>query len=259
MKRVEPLRDVAGNPGGQGSTVPGRNKISVRDARAYVAGVGTSGSLLAGAAVLFLIGSAIVAFGGWPQIGAGPATSSISAAPLAARTRASQRLTAAIAATQRPALTHAGAAGAHHSGTRRRTAVEGVRTGSVQAGSTGSAQTASGTTGASTAAAAASQCGDCAGQASSQRFVSTGPGKVVKTVSSVGSDVVKTVSSVGSEVGQQITSLTGAVGQQVGAANQQAGNAVSSAGSTVGSTVTGTVTTATNAVNGLTGGLGLGH
>lgn len=42
--------------------------IKVRATRAYLAGFGTSGSLLAGAALMFLLASAIVAFRGWPQI-----------------------------------------------------------------------------------------------------------------------------------------------------------------------------------------------
>lgn len=41
----------------------------VRATRAYLAGFGTSGSLLAGAALMFVLASAIVAFHGWPQIG----------------------------------------------------------------------------------------------------------------------------------------------------------------------------------------------
>jgi hypothetical protein len=41
----------------------------VRANRAYLAGFGTAGSLLAGAAALFVLGSAVVAFRGWPQVG----------------------------------------------------------------------------------------------------------------------------------------------------------------------------------------------
>jgi hypothetical protein len=36
--------------------------------RAYLAGLGTAGSLLAGAAVLFLLASALVSFHGWPAV-----------------------------------------------------------------------------------------------------------------------------------------------------------------------------------------------
>jgi hypothetical protein len=40
----------------------------VRATRAYLAGFGTAGSLLAGAALLFILASAVVSFRGWPQM-----------------------------------------------------------------------------------------------------------------------------------------------------------------------------------------------
>lgn len=40
----------------------------MRATRAYIAGFGTSGSLLAGAALMFLFASAFVAFRGWPSV-----------------------------------------------------------------------------------------------------------------------------------------------------------------------------------------------
>lgn len=259
------MRDIEGSPGGQGAAVA-RVKIPVRGARTYLAGLGTSGSLLAGAAVLFLIASAIVAFNGWPQIGVGPATSNISAAPVAAGTRASPRLTAVLATADRLAVSRTAAAGGGvrpSTATHRRTAVQGVRTGSVQTGSTGSSQP-TGTSGASAGAPGAAASSPAAAGGQPQQFVSTTTGKVTTTVSHAGSGVTKTVSGVvkavagvGNAVGQQITNLTANAGQQVGGAvSQPVGSVISSAGSTVGSSVTGTVNTATNAVNSLTGGLG---
>ena len=41
----------------------------MRASRAYIAGFGTAGSLLAGAAMVFVLASAVVAFRGWPQVG----------------------------------------------------------------------------------------------------------------------------------------------------------------------------------------------
>ena len=49
----------------------------VRATRAYVAGFGTAGSLVAGAAMLFVLASAIVSFRGWPQLSAHPAAPTI--------------------------------------------------------------------------------------------------------------------------------------------------------------------------------------
>src|ERR1700692_4043034 len=43
----------------------------MRATRAYIAGFGTAGSLLAGAAMMFVLASAVVAFRGWPQVGGG--------------------------------------------------------------------------------------------------------------------------------------------------------------------------------------------
>ena len=40
----------------------------MRATRAYIAGFGTAGSLLAGAAILFVFASALVSFKGWPQV-----------------------------------------------------------------------------------------------------------------------------------------------------------------------------------------------
>src|SRR5580704_4140805 len=50
----------------------GRYKGSVRAARAYLAGFGTTGSLLAGAALMFIVASALVAFRGWPHVATAP-------------------------------------------------------------------------------------------------------------------------------------------------------------------------------------------
>src|SRR5690242_459413 len=70
----------------------------MRATRAYLAGFGTSGSLLAGAAALFLLGSAIIAFKGWPQSGGGSATSNVAAAPSPAAFP-DRRLSAVVART----------------------------------------------------------------------------------------------------------------------------------------------------------------
>ncbi|MDQ6778287.1 MAG: hypothetical protein M3071_19180, partial [Actinomycetota bacterium] len=41
--------------------------------RAYIAGFGTAGSMLAGASVLFVMATAVVSYRGWPQVAdAGP-------------------------------------------------------------------------------------------------------------------------------------------------------------------------------------------
>lgn len=67
----------------------------MRAPRAYLAGFGTSGSLLAGAALLFVLASAFIGFHGWPQVGGSPSTVAVSIprAPLGTTsTRASRAL-----------------------------------------------------------------------------------------------------------------------------------------------------------------------
>src|SRR5512140_1829231 len=81
----------------------------VRATRAYVAGLGTAGSLLAGAAVLFVIASAVVSFRGWPQVGAQPSAVSVGVSPsrVASSSSTTRRLLAAVAATRTAARTSA--------------------------------------------------------------------------------------------------------------------------------------------------------
>jgi hypothetical protein len=45
----------------------------VRATRAYVAGFGQAGSLLAGAAIPFVLASTVVSFRGWPTMASAPA------------------------------------------------------------------------------------------------------------------------------------------------------------------------------------------
>ncbi|MGH2916364.1 MAG: hypothetical protein ACRDMX_15395, partial [Solirubrobacteraceae bacterium] len=53
----------------------------MRAGRAYLAGLGTAGALVVGAAVLFTLASALVAFNGWPKLADGslPATQLLTA------------------------------------------------------------------------------------------------------------------------------------------------------------------------------------
>jgi hypothetical protein len=71
----------------------------MRATRAYVAGFGTAGSVLACAAVLFVIASAVVAFRGWPKIAVqqSPAALRLDAPPVAG-SRVARRLRAVVGA-----------------------------------------------------------------------------------------------------------------------------------------------------------------
>lgn len=74
----------------------------MRAPRAYLAGFGTSGSLLAGAALLFILASAFIGFHGWPQLGDSPSTVAVTLprAPIGTATsRASRALSTTTAST----------------------------------------------------------------------------------------------------------------------------------------------------------------
>jgi hypothetical protein len=82
----------------------------MRTARAYLAGFGTAGSLLAGAALLFVLASALVAFHGWPQMGAGAAPVSVTVSPAsgAGGSRVARRLAAILTAPGAPGVPFGG-------------------------------------------------------------------------------------------------------------------------------------------------------
>ncbi len=80
----------------------------MRATRAYIAGFGTAGSLLAGAAIAFVLASAVVAVRGWPQIGYHASVSSLrlSAPRPSSRSAAVVHLTPRKAATAHRTATH---------------------------------------------------------------------------------------------------------------------------------------------------------
>ena len=85
-----------------------RLKHWMHHGRAYLAGFGTGGSLVAGAALLFVLASALVAFDGWPALGSStdPASvfvpaSSHTAAPSPAVTQLVAQSTGSAAAGAR--------------------------------------------------------------------------------------------------------------------------------------------------------------
>jgi hypothetical protein len=108
----------------------------VRATRAYLAGLGTAGTLVLAASILFVLGSAIVTYNGWPKLGGigSPATQTLTAHPKAgthaARGLASVKVvkphagtggvSAAVANKRRTLLALAGRGTATH-GTARHT------------------------------------------------------------------------------------------------------------------------------------------
>lgn len=209
----------------------------VRAPRAYLAGFGTSGSLLAGAALIFLLASAFVAFHGWPQVGETPSTAAVSLSSAAPRgsSPASRALHSAVGG---PGT--AGSPGAirallsRHAG---RTATSGGLAGTHSGGTTSHGRTVvqsgispssgSGSSGPGTPSTQGCVGSSCTSPASpSGGPVSTATGVVHKTVSTAGSALNSAVNTVTKHL------PTGA------------GNTVS----TVTSSVTNTVSTVTKKV-----------
>src|SRR5437868_5603899 len=95
-----------------------RVATGLRAARAYLPGFGTAGSLLAGAVLMFIVASALVAFRGWPHVGAQPSPGEVvvSPAPAAAAGSISARRLAVF--TAGPAAGVAGAAAPAPAGAR---------------------------------------------------------------------------------------------------------------------------------------------
>lgn len=221
-----------------------------------MAGFGSSGSLLACAAVLFLLGSAIVAFNGWPQIAAPPASSSVVAAPLAATSHASPRLIHALAVTRRRVVATdvVSRSPVHGGGVRH--VVSGRTVVRSTAGASPPSGPSSGRGGGSTGPALPAACSGCVSHpAGSPNPVGTATGKLAQTISKVGSGV----GQVGNEVGQQITGLGSAASQPLSNVSPPVGSTVGAAGSSVGNTVSGTATTAGNVVSGVGNALGGGR
>ena len=214
----------------------------MRATRAYLAGFGTSGSLLAGAAAMFLLASAIVAFRGWPQVGDQPAPVAVSLAhtSLGAAPSRTQRLLIAAAARATVTASRPGAA----RGVPGRSGSQGTsgagRGSATPQSSSGSGSTPGGTIG------TGGQTGSGGGSA--------GPVATPPPVQNATGTVSQVVSSTGQSVGSTVSQAAGSVASGLSGSSPTAANAVGSAGSTAGSAVTTTANTAANAVNSLGGG-----
>jgi hypothetical protein len=224
-------------------------KPTVRATRAYLAGLGTSGSLLAGAALVFVLGSAIVAFRGWPQISTGPASVVVAAAhPAAQPSRVARRL-ATVLRRQRAsggaALTPTAARRAARADKSRRRIA--TRTAPV-AGAPSGISVAASRSSAAAASAGARSAPPCGSACHHPSLVS----QLTKTVS-------REVSNVGASVGSGVSHASGSVGGSLNGVSPQAGNAVQNLGSSAGNTIAGTSTTAANTLTQAGSALSAGH
>ena len=217
-------------------------RTPVRAPRAYLAGFGTSGSLLAGAAVLFVLGSAIVAFRGWPQIATGRATTVVPAAQPTAPSRVARRL--AVVLSRRTGVVVI--ATRRVRGASRHGAPRGGGAGRGGSGS-GSGSGSQVAPGSSAPAAGASQSAPCSGSGCHQ----PGPADLLSTLTST---VAQEVSNAGASVGSQASNGSGTVAGAINGVNPPASNTVRSGGNSVGNTVSGTASTAGGLISQAGGG-----
>jgi len=230
-----------------------------------MAGFGTAGSLLAGAAVAFVLVSAVVAFRGWPQVG--------DQSPPTAVVVASQPVQSSIRSVrlQGPGAGAGYVAGARPSGVTGR-APGGVpvarTTPAVKAvvsprdlGTQSNKSAAIVAKTPATAPAAAHCGGNAVAAAGCQVNATTGQlaGSAQKLTTAVGG----TVAAAGRTLGSTVSNLVGAVATKLGGVSQPLANNVAQAGDAAANTVSGATGTAGQLVDGtgraLSGILGGGH
>lgn len=228
-----------------------RYRSQVRATRAYLAGFGTSGSLLAGAAVLFVLASAIVAFRGWPQVATQPATAAVTvpASALGTSSRDTRRLTAVLA----------GRIGRSAVLVRRsvssRARGHGTRIGTGTAAGGTAPQSTPGTVAGSSVQGASGATSSSGGGCTGTCTVSASEGTVTKAVGNAG----QTVSNAGSAVGSEVSGVAGTVAGGVGGTSPPAAGAVQGAANTAGGAVSGVGNAASGTVTSIGNALGGGQ
>lgn len=242
--------------------MPSRLVGRLRSLRAYLPGFGTSGSLLAGAVLMFIVGSALVAFRGWPHVGAQPSPGEVvvSPAPTAAGGSTSgRRLARFVAGTSAgvaagpaapagpgapPRAGRAHTAPPHHSIGRPVTASRPV---------TPSTPVPAAGAGAGTVSACSSGCGSTPVTVAQPGGAPPGPTQPIRQVVKQTTGVLGgVVAGTGNQVGSVVQQSTGAVAGAVQPVSPPAAGAVSSVGSGAAKTVTGVTQTIAGPLSGLT-------
>jgi hypothetical protein len=224
--------------------------VKMRVTRAYLAGFGTTGSLLAGVAVLFVAASAVVSFHGWPSFGLpaqpaalvrlrDPASTPAPSATLRRLIAAARRVSAGV-----PARSRTSRAGGR--GRAGRSAVL-ARTGRAQHQSSSSG--GHGGSGGHQGSGGHGQKPPGSGPVTPPNPAGSLLGNTVKAVTG---GVATTLGSTGSALGSTTSSLTGALGKILSNVSPALGSTVSGAGKALSSTVSGT----TSGLGGAVGAIG---
>jgi hypothetical protein len=211
-----------------------RRENRVRAMRAYLAGLGTAGSLVAGAALLFVLASAFVAFRGSPDVAAPPAPVSVAVALPAARVLPSVERRRPVALAVRALSARVG---------KRRARRAAAATGSVPAVAGGAAARGGSGRGSVSAPAPAAAhppvarssaqgvpSGGCAGRCGVP-VLSSAVSQATNTSGKHVSALASTVTGVTSAAAGALRGTSPAAAQAVTSASGIAGGALSSAGS----------------------------
>jgi hypothetical protein len=232
----------------------------VRTTRAYIAGFGTAGSLLAGASVVFVLASAVVSFHGWPQLDnhlSAPAL--VRASSHAGADSAGSRRLASVLAAQRPAGVGVTASVAGAPGLASRpVATPTVSTpgGPQVAGVAGPRPTITPVTPAGSPPPCASGCGSVAPPPTSiSGTVQATTGTLGSTVAGSGASLGSTVTGVTTTLAGNVNSLSSSLaGSSLAGPLGQSGQAVGGAVTGVTQAAGATLSTVGNTAGALLGG-----
>lgn len=223
----------------------------VRATRAYIAGFGTAGSLLAGAAIVFFFASAVVSFRGWPQVGGQATPVAVLAGherPASSHTQV-RRFAAVIsgpAARATGPVAATAAASSRVASARQTTAIlAATPVGSPGGHRPSFTSTTPGAPGVSTPPATP-PCGTCGAPT-----LGTALGAATQAATNT---LGTTVASAGGQLGSVVSGLTGVLGGRLGALSSSAAQIVSGTGRALG----GTLGSATGNLGGALSGAGKG-
>jgi hypothetical protein len=221
----------------------------MRATRAYIAGFGTAGSLLAGAAVAFVLLSAVVAFRGWPQVGDQASPATVVLAPQHVESSAHNvRLPGTPVGVGHVAAAPIVARGGHASLAARQPSIGKV--------GVGDHRLAARPTKAATIVAVAaptpkptSACGASCGVASVAN-------QLAGTALHASGNLGGTVAAAGQTLGSTVSGVAGALASKLGTTSPPVAKTVASTGAAVGNTVNQTAGAAGGVVSGAGQALG---
>jgi hypothetical protein len=221
----------------------------MRASRAYIAGFGTAGSLLAGAAMVFVLASAVVAFRGWPHVGdQGTSVAVVASQPrIPLDVRAVRRIVAADTALARATGAGPGTATARASAAGG--SVEVASTNRVH--STGPVTKPDQQSQQLTPAANVGSAPNCAPPSCVPALQGLG-----STVSHTTGELGGAVAATGSAVASTVSGLANSVARTLSGLNPGLGTTVKQAGEAVGATVNGVVGGLGGVVSGVGNALG---